>query len=163
MKAVFAVDAMGGYAYKGDLPWKFGDYPDDKNWYLNQIHGKKQIMGRKTYEAAARSGVRVPKDSVVISSRSVSIRMGHSVDVIKYDTFLKLSDQYEDHVVIGGWHLISSLMHQGTLSKICITKIPHIHRATQFIPTGPVIPLTYVADDTIETQSGLTFRTFIKR
>ena len=153
MDAIFATDAIGGYAYKGSLPWNFGKYPDDKNWYTNKIRDKKLVMGRLTWESMSNSWrelnhnrctiVASPKSKVsfekfVLEGDPNSFKGKHVIEYINptsYDDLLirEVGCGLKDHIVIGGCKLISSLIRDRAITVFNFTQINEVFLSDQRI------------------------------
>jgi len=170
MKAVFAVDAMGGYAYKDGMPWAFGTYADDSNFYLNMTRGKNLLMGRNTWHAFENEQKgRLLKRSIVVTSipekatpfirnvyegNSFKIRklITENPKTIDIDSVPRYAT--DDTVVIGGPSLIDHLMSEKLITELYVTRIPHIHRSDKFWePTYDLFH--YSSENFTETRSGI--------
>lgn len=146
MKAILAVDEMGGLAYKGSLPWRFGHYENDAIWFKNHTRHKTVIMGRKTFQSftGRRStqqefDLTVPlrdRTNIVVTSDA---DIPHQEPMLQIRTFNSIVDDIRrtdvntrDYWVIGGKQLISSFFDVKVINEFYLSVLPGFHLADIF-------------------------------
>ena len=177
MKAIFAVDSMGGIGYKNHLPWAFGQYKNDAIWFKNHTRGQTVVMGRKTMESlqpAPYKRLIVPplkgRENIVITSKDFSSNVQQwaadtSMTCLPMAEFVK-DRGHGKYWVIGGKTLIQSCLARGMIDQLYLTIIPNFHPADLMWPLEQLFENIEGAGMTckskIETDTGEQFYIFRK-
>lgn len=133
MKAILAVDQMGGMGYGSDLPWKFGQHKNDAVWFQNHTRGKTVVMGSGTYTSLVNSENWPLKGrrNVVISSKVRNVDDLPQTDQL---AFYQLEREHnvghaDDWWLIGGKKLIQSAIKAKMISALYLSILPNFHTA----------------------------------
>lgn len=145
MKAILAVDEMGGLGYNGKMPWKFGKYKQDAIWFKNHTRNKTVVMGKGTYHSLLNHGPGEVDDfplkgrhNVVVSSNQYLFKRFYTnAELMTFDKLKEKTDTSE-WVVIGGKQLIMSCLESYLIDTFYLSVLPGFHEADIFWPTGEI-------------------------
>ena len=112
MKAIFAIDALGGLGRNGTLPWPKNK--QDFAWFKEHTLGQTVVMGRRTWDDPAFPKPLPNRTNIVITSSPIDIE---GVTVVQ-----SIQDAPTDAFVIGGAGLIQSVIDQ--IDTIYLTRFP---------------------------------------
>jgi len=151
MKAIFAVDRLGGIGRNGTLPWPKNK--EDFAWFREHTLGKTVVMGRKTWDDPAFPKPLPNRTNIVVTSGHIDIPGVHTVQLM-YDQSIP-----PDAIIIGGAQLIQSSIY--LIDKMYLTRFNEDYSCDTFIDIKSILEDFTLIEG--RTGTGLIFEIWKKK
>lgn len=125
IRAIAAVDDMGGLARRGEIPWQC---PADREYFRRLTMGQTVLMGRKTWESI---GHPLVERRNVVASHNQALHIAGCEVIADAEQFLNIT---EDVWIIGGAELFREFV--GLADEIYLSHIAGNYECDQFFPAS---------------------------